>query len=348
MKVPTEVFVTGATGFVGEHFLRLLVAEGFGVTALCRSASKRAHLADLKITWVLGDVTDGPGLSNALTEFSVLARAHGAQAWFVHGAAVISYETASGPLQDQVNVVGTRNAIAAAEAAAVDRMLYVSSVVAVGLAPGPTASIDETEPFESVQRLMGRPYVGHYMRTKYQAEQHVREACAAGLDAVIVNPGAIFGEAQELSNTAEIFGRVDKSLIGRFAGPGSLSVVGVTDVARGMLLALERGATGERYLLCERNLPLRELMEAIAKQLGHNFRIRTLGPRTWALLVFATGIIDRFKPLHLVTPTALELLSVQFRFDGGKARRDLGWEPAPFEQVLAETVDWLRRIGKVG
>lgn len=348
MTIQTEVFLTGGTGFLGEHFLRLLIAEGFAVTALYRSSSKRDHLADLDITWVLGDVTDGPVLTAAVTSFAEAARARDSKTWFVHGAAVISYATASGPLQDQANVEGTRNAVAAAEAASVDRMLYVSSVVAVGLASGPMDSIDETAPFESVQRQMGRPYVGHYMRTKYLAEQLVHEANARDLDVVIVNPGAIFGEAQELSNTAEIFGRVDKSIIGRFAGPGSLSVVGVTDVARGMLLALERGTKGERYLLCERNLQLRELMEAIAKQLGHNFRIRTLGPRAWALLVFATRMLDLVKPLHLVTPTALQLLSVQLRFDSSKARRELGWEPAPFDEVLAETVAWLRRIGQVG
>jgi len=348
VKVSTEVFVTGATGFVGEHFLRLLCAEGVAVTALCRSSSKRGHLEDLDITWVLGDVTDGPGLTAAVMSFGKAARARGSRAWFVHGAAVISYATASGPLQDQANVEGTRNAVDAAKAAGVDRMLYVSSVVAVGLASGPTTSVDETETFESVQQHTGQPYVGHYMRTKYLAEQLVHEAVDRGLNVVTVNPGAIFGEAQELSNTAEIFGRVDKSLIGRFAGPGSLSVVGVTDVARGMLLALERGNTGERYLLCERNLQLSELMEAISKQLGHNFRIRTLGPRTWALLVLATRIVDLVKPLRIVTPTALRLLSVQLRFESHKARRDLGWEPAPFDQVLAETVAWLRRIGKVG
>lgn len=348
MKVHTEVFLTGGTGFLGEHFLRLLTAEGYAVTAIFRATSKRAHLADLDVTWVSGDVTDGPGLTAAVTSFAEQARARGSKTWFVHGAAVISYATASGPLQDQANTEGTRNAVAAAEAAGVDRMLYVSSVVAVGLASGPSTSIDETEPFESVQQHTGQPYVGHYMRTKYLAEQLVHEAATRGLDVVMVNPGAIFGEAQELSNTAEIFGRVDKSLIGRFAGPGSLSVVGVTDVARGMLLALQRGAKGERYLLCERNLQLSELMEAISKQLGHNFRIHTLGPRMWALLVLATRIVDLVKPLHIVTPTALKLLSLQLRFEAHKARRDLGWEPAPFDQVLAETVAWLRRIGKVG
>jgi dihydroflavonol-4-reductase len=348
MEAPAHIFVTGGTGFLGEYFLRLMAGRGHRIWALARPTAKRSHLDDLGLTWVEGDVTDRGSLQASVKDFVESARKEGRRTWLVHGAAVISYETRSTELHDSVNHEGTRNVVSAAQESGVDRLLHVSSVVAVGVAPDSATNLDEDALFSRSQEIMGRSYISDYMRTKRLAESEVLAAVEAGLDAVIVNPGAIFGEAQSPSNTAHVFERVDKSLIGRIAAPGSLSVVGAADVAKGMQLALERGRSGERYLLCDRNLELSELMRLIAVELGHDFAIRELSPALWRVLVAGASLLDKVKPLVVVTPTALELLSLHFRFDASKARRELGWQPQPFEQVLKETADWLRRIGLVG
>ena len=132
--------------------------------------------------------------------------------------------------------------------------------------------------------------------------------------------------------------------------PGSLSVVGVQDVAAGILLALASGRHGRRYLLTDENLRLGELLLRIQRTLrpdGPHPGLLHLGPGAWRGLVAASRLVDRVKPQHVVTPTALELLGLHFRFDSSRARGELGWTTRPFDEVLLETATWLRRIGWV-
>ncbi|MDF1798803.1 MAG: NAD-dependent epimerase/dehydratase family protein [Planctomycetota bacterium] len=344
MPEPAALLVTGATGFVGGHFLRAAHAAGHPLAALARPTSKREHLAELPIDWCLGDVASKGEVDAAVARLA--ATAEGRATALVHGAAVISYKTGSGPLQDAVNVEGTRHVLDAAARHGIDRVLLVSSVVAVGVAPDARSTIDEEAPFELVREVTGKPFVSDYMRTKRVAEE-----LALGrddLDVVVVNPGAIFGEAPTPSNTAHVFQRVEHSPIGRIAAPGSLSAVGVEDVAAGMLLALAKGRRGRRYLLTDENLCLGELVariEAAIRPGAPGRRVLKPGRGTWAALVAGARLVDRFHRLEVVTPTALELLGLHFRYDSSRARQELGWSPQSLDLVLAKTASWLRRIG---
>lgn len=340
-----ELLVTGATGFVGAHFMPLMAARGYGLLGLCRASSKRGHLAHLPIEWCTGDVTDAASVDAAVGRLRVRADAAGRPAWLVHGAAVISYKTDSGPLQDAVNIEGTRHVIEAAERHGIERVLLVSSVVTVGVAASGGDAIDEDTPFANVERITGRAYVSEYMRTKRAAEQIA--LAASGPEVVVVNPGAIFGPAPVPSNTAQIFRRAESSAIGRFAGPGSLSAVGVWDVAAGMRLALERGQAGRRYLLTDENLLLPELFARVLRELGSSRKLIGVPPGAWRALVAGARLVDRVRRLEVVTPTALELLGLHFRFDSSRARSELGWAPEPFDDVLAKTATWLHEIGWV-
>ena len=341
-----ELLVTGATGFVGAHFLPLMESAGYRVAGLCRPTSDRRHLAGVDVAWSFGDVTDAKSVDAAVRALAERAAHSGRPAWLVHAAAIISYRTGSGALQEAVNVEGTRHVLAAARRFGIDRLLLVSSVVAVGVAPSSEATIDEDAPFADVQRITGRPYVSEYMRTKRAAEELV--LAADDLDVVVCNPGAIFGVAPVPSNTAQLFHRAESSAIGRFAAPGSLSAVGAPDVAMGLQLALERGASGRRYLLTDANLRLAELLRLVLGVLESERVPIAVPPWAWRGLVGGARLVDRVRRLEVVTPTALELLGLQFRFDSSRARRELGWAPAPFETVLAETAAWLRRIGWAG
>jgi len=338
------VLVTGATGFVGAHFVPLIAAEGHAVLGFCRASSERAHLVDDVHAWALGDITDAAAVDAAVAELRALADARGEPAWLVHAAGMISYRTDAGAALERVNVDGTRHVLAAAARHGMDRLLLVSSVVAVGVAPRVDAPLDEAAPFDVVREVTGKPWVSDYMRTKRAAEELVL-AAADRLDVVAVCPGSIYGRAPVPSNSAQIFRRVESSPLGRIAGPGALSVVGVEDVARGMLLALERGERGQRYLLTDENLPLADLLARIQRIVGVEHRIARLGSSAWRALVLGARLVDRVRPLHTVTPTALELLGLTFSFDSTRARRDLGWQPEPFDTVLARTAAWLRELG---
>lgn len=336
------VLMTGATGFVGAHFVPHMQALGHDVLGLCRPTSERAHLGD-EVTWCLGDVTDADAVHAAAQAVRQRADARGEPAWLVHGAGVISYASRAGSAMQRVNVDGTRHVLAAARAFGIERVLLVSSVVAVGVAPAVDQPLDERADFAGVLKVTGQPYVSEYMRTKRAAEELA--LAATDLDVVVVNPGSIYGRAPAPSNSAQIFRRVESSLLGRIVGPGSLSVVGVEDVARGMQLALERGARGQRYLLTDENLALIDLLKRIQRVVGVEHSLVECGPRTWRALVAATRLVDRVRPLHVVTPTALQLLGLSFSFDSTRARRDLGWQPEPFDTVLRRTAAWLLSIG---
>lgn len=340
------VLMTGATGFVGAHFVPLMRAAGHRVIGLCRPSSERAHLEGgpgPPVEWVLGDVTDAAALHAAAVRLREAADARGEPAWLVHGAGLISYATGAGPELERVNVQGTRHALAAARAVGVARFLMVSSVVAVGVARSVDQPLTEAAPFSEVRAVTGRGFVSQYMRTKRAAEELALGA--TDLDVVAVCPGSIYGRAPVPSNSAQIFRRVESSPLGRIVGPGGLSVVGVEDVARGMQLALERGAPGARYLLTDENLRLVDLLKRIQRAVGVEHRLVECGPRTWRALIAATRLVDRVRPLHVVTPTALELLGLTFAFDSTRARRELGWQPEPFDHILQRTAAWLHSIG---
>ena len=145
-----ELLVTGATGFVGAHFLPLMARHGYGLGGLRRASSNHAHLDGVEIAWSLGDVTDAAAVDAAVRSLRERSESRGRAAWLVHGAAVISYRTGSGALQDAVNVEGTRHVLAAAERYGIERFLHVSSVVTVGLAPSGREAIDEEAPFDDV------------------------------------------------------------------------------------------------------------------------------------------------------------------------------------------------------
>jgi len=124
-------------------------------------------------------------------------------------------------------------------------------------------------------------------------------------------------------------------------------VVGVDDVAQGIRLALERGTAGRRYLLTESCWRLVDLLRLAADEFGARPPRLVLPPVPWRLLVAASRLLDRLRPLELTTPQSLRLLGIHYRADSTRARRELGWEPKPFREVLSETADWMRGAGLV-
>lgn len=334
------MLVTGATGFVGTALVQRLCARGAEVHALARPGADRGPSADLPVCWHAGDLLDPAAVEGAVAAAAAAAERRGTQARVVHGAALISYRTRDAEAARRVNVEGTRVLLEACRARGAGRICLVSSVVAAGRAPDASTTRDEDAPYD------GAELRAHYVTTKRAAED-LALAATPESDVVAVLPGAIFGPGPRPSNTARFLERFAAGGLGPFAPPGSLSVVGVDDVAEGILLALERGARGRRYLLVESCHTLRELYALAAEVLGRRPPVATVPAPLWRAVVAGAALVDRLHPLELTTPQSLRLLGVHFRFDATRARTELGWRPEPFRAVLERTVAWLRREGRI-
>ena len=340
MSADAAVLVTGGTGFVGSTLVRRLAAAGRQVHVLARASSGRDHLADLPLTWHTGDLVEPESIRLAIERFAASAKRAGLAAHVVHAAALISYRTRDTVRSWRVNLEGTRALLDACGAANVARVCHVSSVVAVGQAPDAASALDESAAFDG-ERLRC-----DYVTTKRAAEDLVL-SLARERNAVVVNPGAIFGPAPKPSNTTLFVASLGRRLRGTLAPPGSLGVVGVEDVARGIELALTRGRSARRYVLVESNWTLGELMALVASELGGRPPRARVPPALWPAVVTLAGIVDRIRPIQVAAPQALRLLGEHYRFDARRAREELGWNPRPFREVLRETVDWMRASGLV-
>lgn len=331
MSTPSVVLVTGGTGFLGSAVARRLAARGDEVHVLARASSDRTVLDGVAATWHAGDLTDDASVRAATRAVASRARMLGRRAFVVHCGALISYRTADTQRQVAANVEGTRSVLAAARESAIARVLHVSSVVAVGHGLG-EGTLDETIEWNN------GPLGVDYATTKRAAEELALEAARSGLDVVVVNPGAIFGAWRGHSNTARFLREAAAGKGPLVAPPGSLGVLGIDDAADGCVLALDRGRRGERYLLVESWIHSADLLRLVARVTGGRRPLVTLPKAAWPLVLAAARAIDRVRPLQSTPPQALAMLAVELRFDARKARSELGWKPAPFDDVLRATV----------
>jgi len=330
LSTTSVVLVTGGTGFLGSAIARRLAARGDEVHVLARGSSDRSVLDGTPVVWHAGDLTDDASI-HAATRAVVARAANGrCPARVVHCGALISYRTADRAAQIAANVEGTRSVLAAARESCVARVLHVSSVVAVGHGRG-TESLDETMDWNN------GPLNVDYATTKRQAEE-LATAAARELDVVVVNPGAIFGAWAGKSNTAKFLRLASSGKGPLVAPPGSIGVLGIDDAADGCVLALDRGRRGERYLLVESWMSTARLFRLVAKVTGGREPLVTFPQFLWPLVVPAARIVDRVHPIDMAPPQALAMLGVELRFDARKAREELGWRPAAFEDVLRATV----------
>jgi dihydroflavonol-4-reductase len=312
--------VTGATGLVGSHVTRLLVERGDDVRALVRERSPLEELDGLDVELVHGDVLDRD---------SVRAAMRGVQRLF-HVAGITSLRASADRLF-KVNVGGTRIVLEEALRAGVARVVHTSSVAAVGPAPrGSTA--DEDQVFRAGR--YGLPYVN----AKHEAELEAMRMAAHGLPVVVVNPAHVFGAGDRHRSSTELVRRFLRGQIPAYVD-GAINVVDAEDVARGHLLADERGEVGERYILGNRNFTLDRLFADLARLSGVEPPALKL-PLPAALALARAAELAPGRPA--VTTIEVRASSLWWAFRSTKARRGLGWRPAHHEDTLQTTIDWYR------
>ena len=244
-----STLVTGATGFIGGHVTRLLVQRGDEVRALVRPGSEAASLKGLEVGIVRGDVTDRRAVRRAL---------HGVDRVF-HLAGMTNLRLSRSEVF-ALNVEGTRNVLEEALRAGVQRVVYTSSVAAIGPARrGPVAT--EVNVWDVGRH--GIPYVD----SKAEAEEVVLGLADRGLPVVIVNPAHVLGAGDPGRSSTVLVRRFLRRQIPAYVD-GTLNIVGIDDVARGHLLADQRGVPGQRYILGNRNFTLDRLFTDLARLSG--------------------------------------------------------------------------------
>ena len=323
--MPT-VLVTGATGLVGSHVTRLLVERGDAVRVTVRDRSRLDNLEGLDVETVTCDVLDRRQARRAL---------RGVERVF-HIAGMTSLRAPRDALY-RVNVQGTRIVLEEALRAGVERVVHTSSVAAIGPAPrGSTA--DERQPFPA--GALDVPYV----HSKREAEAEALRAAAAGLPVVIVNPAHVFGAGDLYRSSTELVLRFLRRQIAAYVD-GALNIVDAEDVARGHLLAEERGRPGERYILGNRNFTLDRLLADLG-------RISGVAPPALKLPVHAALAYARAAEALSASPpiTQVEVRAASqwWAYRSTKAKRELGWKPSHHEDTLERTIAWYRERGTHG
>ncbi len=328
--VSDVTLLTGATGLVGSAVARALLARGHTLRLLVRPGADRRNIAGLDAEIVEGDLTNAASLTAAIAGCRFL----------LHVAADYRLWVPNPDAMRAANVTGTTDLLRAAHAAGVERMVYCSSVAALGL-PGDGTPGTEDTPVDP------DGIVGVYKQSKYAAEQAVRALAAEGVPVVIVNPSAPVGP-RDIRPTP-----TGKMILDAAAGrmpayvETGLNVVHVDDVAHGMVLALERGQPGEAYILGGEDLGMAHLLALIDDVMGR-FGVQRRRLSTGMLQPVALGSEWRarlFGTEPRVTREMLAMADKQMFYSSAKAAASLGYTHRPARQAVADAVAWFRETG---
>ncbi|MBP6313169.1 MAG: SDR family oxidoreductase [Flavobacteriales bacterium] len=330
--------VTGGTGIVGAHVLLELTLTGDPVRALVRSNSDRAILTRIfkhyqpdkvdellsRINWFEGDL-NSPG---ALEEAMVGAKN------VYHAAAMVSFDTRDAQTMQKVNVEGTASVVNAALVVGIERLCFVSSIAAIGEAPGHVER-DETLPWSADE------FTSAYALSKYEAELEIQRGIAEGLDAVIVNPCMIIGPGAPGKSTMTLIERLSKG--SRFHPPGSNAYVDARDVAQCMIKLMDQAPTGERYLLVGENLTYKEFFTQFCKANNEPAPTRELEPWMLALAWRAERLRTFFtRTRPMVTKATVHSAIIERRYSNKKLVELTGHQFRPIEEAVANVVKYLR------
>jgi dihydroflavonol-4-reductase len=325
-----KAFVTGATGFVGSHVARALTEQGADLRLLVRASSDLRNLEGLNAERVIGDLREPESLDKAIS---------GCETVF-HVAADYRLWVRDPEQMYQANVDGTKAILNAAKKNGVRRVVYTSSVATMGFTSNGHPA-DENSPV-SLENM-----IGPYKRSKFMAEQIALEAGRSGMDVVVVNPTTPVGERDiKPTPTGRIIVDFLKKKFPAYVDTG-LNLVDVRECARGHVAALEKGRSGERYILGGENLTLKQILDKLAAITGlPSPRVKV--PYVMAL---ATGVVDEVVTGRILrrepraTIDAVRMGRKKMFVTSAKAEQELGWKPGPVHDALRRAVEWFRSNG---
>jgi dihydroflavonol-4-reductase len=324
------VFVTGATGFVGSHVARSLAAQGADLRLLVRSGSDLRNIQELQAERVVGDLRDAASLKKAVAGCDVV----------FHVAADYRLWVRDPDQMYRSNVEGTKAILDAARENKVRRVVYTSSVATMGFRSNGHLA-DESSPVSLANMI------GPYKRSKFMAEEVALEAGRSGMDVVVVNPTTPVGERDiKPTPTGRIVVDFLKKKFPAYVDTG-LNLVDVAECARGHVAALEKGKSGERYILGGENLTLKQILDKLAVITG----LPSPSIKVPYVVALATGVVDQVFTGYIrkreprATIDAVRMGRKKMFVSSGKAERDLGWKTVPVDDALRRAVEWFQANG---
>jgi dihydroflavonol-4-reductase len=324
------IVVTGATGHIGNVLTRELTARGHGVHVLVLPDDDLRPLTGLDVEIIYGDVTDLASLESAFTGADIV----------FHLAGIVTIMPGMEKVLERVNVGGVRNVAAACRAAGVRRLVYTSSVHAIAEPPQGTA-IDESQPFDPNRVL------GDYARSKARATLLLLDEVAKGeLDAVICCPTGVIGPGDYgISNIGQLILDFASGQLKSYVS-GAYDFVDVRDVARGIILAAEKGQRGRHYIFSGAQVQVLELMKELEKDIGYpapTYRIPPAIARAAGVLASVYYRLLRRRPVF--TAYSIDVLRSNSQVSSTRARQELGFTSRPWQESIRDQVEWFRTEG---
>lgn len=323
-------FVTGATGFVGSHVARALAAQGADLRLLVRSGSDLRNIQELQAERVMGDLRDAASLKKAVAGCDVV----------FHVAADYRLWVRDPDEMYRSNVEGTKAILEAARESKVRRVVYTSSVATMGFQSNGHLANEESP--VSLANM-----IGPYKRSKYMAEELAIEAGKSGMDVVVVNPTTPVGERDiKPTPTGRIVVDFLKKKFPAYVDTG-LNLVDVAECAQGHIAALEKGRSGERYILGGENLTLKQILDRLADITG----LPSPKIKVPYVVALATGVVDQVVTGYIrnreprATIDAVRMGRKKMFVSSGKAEHDLGWKTVPVDAALRRAVEWFQANG---
>lgn len=326
-----KAFVTGATGFIGSNVVRALLKRGVKVCVLVRPNANRNNLVGLDVELVEGDLLDFDSLRRGM---------YGCEQVY-HVGALYSFWVRPRRLIYDVNVEGTRNVLQAAMDAKMEKVVYTSSVAALGLR-------EDGQPADETTPVSFKNIIGDYKKSKYLAEQVTLEF-AQDLPVVIVNPSFPVGPGDiKPTPTGQTILDFLNRKMPAYVDTG-MNVVDVEDVALGHLLAAEKGRVGERYILGGENLTMKQLLHLLAEITGLPApRFRLPYYPILAMSFLNAGFCTLFPSCTpRMTPQTIRMSRHLMFFDPSKAVEELGFPQTPARDALGKAVAWFEENGYV-
>jgi dihydroflavonol-4-reductase len=322
-----KAFLTGATGFLGSHVARVLSQQGADLRLLVRPTSNLKNLEGLHAETATGDLRDPASLEKAMSGCDTV----------FHVAADYRLWVRDPDEMYRSNVEGTRAILEAARKAGVRRVVYTSSVATMGFTRNGNPA-DEDSPVALADMI------GHYKRSKFMAEEVAIDAGRRGMHVVIVNPTTPVGE-QDIKPTPT--GRIILDFLkGKFPAyvETGLNLVDVGECARGHIAALEKGRTGERYILGGENLTLKQILDKLAAITG----LSSPSVKLPYFVAFVAAAVDETITGRILgrepraTIDTVRMGRKKMFASSEKAERELGWKILPVAPALKRAVDWFR------
>jgi dihydroflavonol-4-reductase len=328
MKTSRTILLTGASGQLGRKLLKRLLGAGFRVRAHYRSSDKAARWCLPEATPVFGDLLE-PGW---------LAPAAKGCDYVIHCAARVSLRPAAIEPMRQINVIGTQAVVEACLKCGIKRLVHISSVAAIGASLNGNP-IDETAPFN----LSG--YGIPYFETKNEAEKVALAGNSENLEVIVVNPSIMISAPDREISQKEL-AKIPRWL--PFYFDFGVNIVDAADVVEGIILALEKGQPGRRYILAGENIGPERTFELAKRYLGVSrplIKIPNWGVYMAGLLA-ELAYIGQPKKLR-VNRAIARLTRLRFYYDSARARRELGWEATPLEDTIGRILAAIQRqLGK--